>query len=396
MGRVPLYFRQVKKTITDPGGLDGYIVESVARACELLAAFHYEGESLHLKDLVERTGLSYATAFRILYTLQQGGLVERVGDKAYRCNIRPSRSRKYRIGFAFAAHSPGFVQEWSDSIVHVAADEGVELIVLEHGHDDATPLKNAALLIKERVDLAIDYQFVEPVASATASKFVDADIPVIAMGTPRPRTLYYGPNNYVAGVMGGRHLGRWAKRNWQGKADELVLVQTCMESPVTRMRIEGFEVGVRQVLPDLDASRIVRLQSNTLFAHGLEFSYGLESVRKHLRRSGGRRVLLGADWDHAGLGALRALEEAGRSEDSAIVTLGGTPEGRVELRRPGTRLVGDVAFFLDRYGRDVIGLALDVLAKKSVPPAAFAKHVVLTSTNVHHYYPNDSLLNPSS
>jgi ribose transport system substrate-binding protein len=118
-------------------------------------------------------------------------------------------------------------------------------------------------------------------------------------------------------------------------------------------------------------------------------------VRAHLRRSRARRVLLGASFDHSGLGALRALEEAGRAQESALVLLGGTVEGRAELRSPGTRLVGDVAFFLERYGQDVIGLALDILRKKPVPPAMFARHAVLTPANVDHYYPNDCLLNPS-
>jgi ribose transport system substrate-binding protein len=71
-------------------------------------------------------------------------------------------------------------------------------------------------------------------------------------------------------------------------------------------------------------------------------------------------------------------------------------EGRMELRKPGTRLVGDVAFFGDKYGENIIRLAIDVLKKKPIPAAVTIKHQVLTSKNVDHYYPNDCLITPAT
>ena len=365
---------------------NGYQVEAVKRACELLGAFHAEGEVLRLTDLANRTGLNRATAFRILYTLQQGGLVERVGNKAYRCKVKPSRPVKYRFGYAHLGREPGFVQEWSDSIVRAAKDEGIDLIVLDHGRGSQTPLKNADILIKEKVDVAIDYLLDAHIAAINASKFAEANIPVIAIGAPRPGAIYYGPNNYVAGLMGGRYLGRWVKQNWQGHADELLLLDIEIAGPLQMLRMKGFEAGIREVLPHLPDIAVVRLHGKA------EFELSFELVRAHLRRSHPQRILVGASYDPSALGALYAFEEAGRSHDCAVVSLGGCVEGRVELRRPGTRLVGDVAFFGDKYGENIIRLAIDVLEKKPIPAALTIKHQVLTAKNVDHYYPNDCLL----
>jgi len=47
----------------------GSPVEAVLRACSLLRAFRAEGELLGRRDLTARTGLSKATAFRVLNTL---------------------------------------------------------------------------------------------------------------------------------------------------------------------------------------------------------------------------------------------------------------------------------------------------------------------------------------
>jgi ribose transport system substrate-binding protein len=50
-----------------------------------------------------------------------------------------------------------------------------------------------------------------------------------------------------------------------------------------------------------------------------------------------------------------------------------------------------MAFFPERYGEGLISVALQILAKKSVPPAVFVKHQVLTPANVDHLYPTDAV-----
>jgi len=62
---------------------------------------------------------------------------------------------------------------------------------------------------------------------------------------------------------------------------------------------------------------------------------------------------------------------------------------RAELRRPGTRLIGSVAYFPERYGDELIPLALNILRQKPVPAAIFVKHQLLTPRNVDLVYPLD-------
>ena len=47
---------------------------------------------------------------------------------------------------------------------------------------------------------------------------------------------------------------------------------------------------------------------------------------------------------------------------------------------------------LQGYGADLIQLATDILQKRNVPPAVFAKHELLTRENVDSFYPGDSVL----
>jgi ribose transport system substrate-binding protein len=115
-------------------------------------------------------------------------------------------------------------------------------------------------------------------------------------------------------------------------------------------------------------------------------------VRKYLRTSKAKHILVGAANDSGALGALRAFEEAGRISECAIASQNAEPEGRAEMREPHTRLIGSVAFFPEQYGPQLIRVALDIIERKPAPPAVFVKHQLITPENVNHFYPNDSLL----
>src|SRR6185436_6638891 len=66
------------------------------------------------------------------------------------------------------------------------------------------------------VDLVIEFQTDDHVAPIVAAKYREANIPLIAIEVPHPGATYFGANNYEAGLIGGRYLGRWAKQHWHG------------------------------------------------------------------------------------------------------------------------------------------------------------------------------------
>jgi ribose transport system substrate-binding protein len=208
---------------------------------------------------------------------------------------------------------------------------------------------------------------------------------MIAIDIPHPGATYYGANNYEAGLIGGRYLGRWAKENWDGAADEIILLELVRAGNLPRMRLTGTLVGINLVLPNAKNCRVTYLDGDG------NFGTSLEAVRRHLHSSHSRHVLVAAVNDPSALGALRAFEEAGRGEFCAVMGQNASPEGRAELRLPKTRLVGSVAYFPERYGEDLIRLSLDILNHRQVAPALFVEHKLITPKTVDHYYPNDGL-----
>jgi ribose transport system substrate-binding protein len=371
-----------------PLPLDKYICQAISRACDVLEAFQGTASQLRLKEIAERAGLSPATAFRILYTLEHRGLVTRVGERQYQCNIRPPKARRHRVGFAGQSQAFAFSRAVAEGLAEAASRADIDLLILDNQYSVKAALKNAETFVRERVELVIEFQTNEQVAPVVSSKFIDANIPMIAVEIPHPGAVYYGANNYAAGVMGGHFLGRWAKQHWLGQVDEVILLELPIAGAVPRSRLTGVVAGLRDILPAIDDSRVIWLDGKGLLGASLEV------IRKHLRHSRARHVLIGSINDPSALGALRAFEEAGRAENCAVVCQNASIEARNEMRRPSSRLVGSVAYHPERYGEGLIPLAMDILRGKPVPPAVFVKHQMVTRDNVDRLFPNDALTNP--
>jgi ribose transport system substrate-binding protein len=360
---------------------DIYEVQAVRKACELLKAFQTPDEVLRLGDLVSRTGINTTTAFRLLHTLEQQGLLQKVRRYGYRLLLKPSNARRYTFGYASQGEDRSFAQEWTDSITHAASSHNVELISLDNGFTPEIALKNADALIAAKVDLAIEHQFNDRIAPLISAKFQAAKIPLIAMGVSHPGATYFGGNNYGAGLIGGHALGRWAQREWDGRADELILIELSIAGGFLRSRLTGVEIGAREILPGL--KKVTRLTCSG------QFGVTMELVRRYLRTTRARRILLGAVNDPCALGALRAFEEAGWEDAYAVMGQGGAIEARKELRRRETRLIGTVGFFPETYGESIMRIADTLLNDRPKPSAVFTKHQLITASNVDRYYPND-------
>ncbi|HYW44934.1 MAG TPA: substrate-binding domain-containing protein [Bryobacteraceae bacterium] len=366
--------------------VDRYVCRTIARACDVLEAFRETGDPLRLKDVAAKTGLSVATAFRILFTLEQRGIIAHVGDRQYQLNIKFPKRRRYRVGYAGQSQEFAFSRTVAEGVTEAASKADIDLVVLDNRYSPKVALRNVETFVREHVELVIEFQTDEHVAPIISSKLLEAGIPIVALEIPHPGAVYYGANNYGAGVMGGRFLGRWAKQHWDGIVDEVLLLELPMAGALPRSRLTGTLAGIREILPSLDDSLV-----SWLDGHG-QFGGSLEAVRKHLRHGRRRQVLIGAINDPSALGALRAFEEAGRAETCVVMGQNAALEARAELRRPESRLIGSVAYFPERYGEEVVSLCLNILQRKPVPPAVFVKHQLATKENVDRLYPNDALI----
>ncbi|MDE1177469.1 MAG: helix-turn-helix domain-containing protein [Edaphobacter sp.] len=366
-----------------------YGVQAVERACAILRAFQAARSGLSLGEICERTGLSRTTAFRLLATLVEQRLLEHPERSLYR-PVATSLSRKRRLGYASQSDEFSFSRLVSESIRSAAYEAGVELIELNNRYSSTVAIRNAHSFVREGVELVIEFQTNQRSAPLVASTLMEAGIPVIAIEIPHPGADFYGANNYRAGMLAGQALARAAMQQWEGEIDELLLLELPMAGPLPRSRLTGVLAAIRETLSGFDDRRV-----HFLNGHG-RFENSLDVTRRYLCRSKARHVLVAALNDPSCLGAMQAFEEAGRAAHCIAVGQNASIEARREMQRPGSRMIGSVGYFPERYGEAVIALALDKLQGKQTPSATFVRHQLITAENMASFYPNDGLIATSS
>ena len=83
---------------------DPYLVKSVVHASRLLSAFRSSGEALPLREIASRSGLPKSMAFRLLYTLERCGMVEKVGENLYRSLVAAVQAETLSARLCGAGH----------------------------------------------------------------------------------------------------------------------------------------------------------------------------------------------------------------------------------------------------------------------------------------------------
>ena len=96
-------------------------------------------------------------------------MIQEAGADQYRCMVRPiDRQRRLRIGFGAQTTSSTFSELVTESVREAASRNNVDLVEVNNRYSSKTALRNADLLIRERVDVAIEFQTYENVAPVIA------------------------------------------------------------------------------------------------------------------------------------------------------------------------------------------------------------------------------------
>ncbi len=355
-----------------------YQLATVSRACAILREFARSHEPLSLSDVVDRTGLEQTIVFRLLRTLEEEGMLRRPEGRRYISNVSILTQKRFRIGYASQC-SDSFSKAVTQGIRWAAERYPVDLLEVENLYSPKTALRNAQKLAAERVDLAIEFQVYERIGAQLAKIYEAASIPVIAVEVPQPGAVFFGIDNYSAGQLAGKSLVKAARAEWGGEIDELLMLDLEIAGSLPHLRISGAETAVRKSLSG--SYQVVRLDSRG------EMERSFELVRRHMHLCPRRRTLIFGVNDLAVLGALRAFAEVGRSECCLALGVGALPEARHELRLPQTRMIGSIATFPERYGENLVQIALNILQKKPVLPAIYAPIQLITAHNIDKFYP---------
>jgi ABC-type sugar transport system substrate-binding protein len=313
------------------------------------------------------------------------------------CAINRSRAegRRYRIALANLDETPGVTLEGLGftgtevrrSFELAARTLPVEMLYFDNASDPTRAVANAEVAIAAAVDLLIEYNGDADANAEIARRLAAASIPALALVDPLPGAPLYGPDNRVAGRIAGRALAAFAVEAWPGEQVLGVLIGDLANSgPAISDRVQGVAEGVHEALPSLNLAPL-DTAGQSVRADAL--------LAKFLQTQRGQRVLIATLDDLAAVYAKNAIEMNRRQSDCIIVSQGldrnihGSAGEKKEIdpNNRGSVVLGSVAYYLDRYGYDVLPLALRLLAGEKLPPRTMTQHMLITAANVFREYP---------
>ena len=303
--------------------------------------------------------------------------------------------RTYVVAFANITEEPGVTLEGTgftgrevrESFALAARAYPVEMVYYDNQRDDARALENAQAAIARKVDLYVEYH-AGAANAAIGERLRAAGIPVLAINHPVPGAPLYTLDNAAAGRMAGEALAQLALRTWRGQPTAAAVIGNLS---ATADRVPERAQGVVEAL----GRRLPAVRVTSLDTRGNPAQVGPVLGKFLAGHPAGTKLLLAATDDATALAVKSAVEAAGRVQDTAIVSHGvdrsvhGGMNDRKEIdpANRGSIVIGSVAFYLDRYGYEVLPLAMRMLRGETLPARTTTRHTLITATNVFVEYP---------
>lgn len=345
--------------------VDKYWVPIVAKTIDLLDCFGSASETLTLEEVVKRTGIPHTTAFRILHTLVIRDYLSQSGR-----HYRLSRLRKkLKFGFANLSKHICIAVEVEASLHKAAIAAGVDLLVWDNDRNADAAVRNAQQMVEEKVDLAIEFQLFEQVAPVISDLFSRAGIPLISLVNPHHGTVYFGVNNYRAGLSAGLALAEHAITHWNSRVDAVLLLESPLAGRTAHSRIVGVRRGLEERLKTVPEGVIHHLDG------GGDRTISKAAVSTFLKsKRSAKNILIVGINDESALGAVDAANEAKGQRDIAVVGHGGSKDILELLGDPTSSCIGVVSFHAERYGPDLLNFALPIVQGRSAPTGHYVPH----------------------
>jgi len=288
------------------------------------------------------------------------------------------------IGYAGLSNQFSFVAAVNKGLEQEAKKEGAKIVVLDNKYDPQVALTNADTLINRHVNVVIEFQTDQSIAPALCQKFKAAGLGhhVIAIDIPHPPCAeFFGANNHLSGVIAGQQTAKLAKKQW-GSIDKVVVLELPQSGKLVLSRTQGFVDGVKKVFPGLKSSDVIKLD-------GKGTTEGSLSVFQSelARLTGAHHVLVGGVNDDSTIGALRAIEAAGRQSDFLIGGEGANlPSAVQEICNNSKVYVGTVGYFPELYGKSLVPLAIRLAKGQKIPQWNYIHHVWINHANITKFY----------
>ena len=305
--------------------------------------FQDTGESLRLRDVMHRTGFGKGMCFRLLYTLQalrprrEGREQPLSADRRNPPPEKATASATPRRGRTAPSRAKCRPASCAPPNANDRADRRRQPLSAEsrgekrraadprrHRSGDRVPDRRSG-------GAGIASSITRPVFRSSPS-------------TSRIRARRISARTTTRRACSRDVISRDGRAAVDGRSTNSCCSRSRARARCRAARVRGILAGIREVLPEAVGWHVVSIDGDG------QFKTSLERVRRHLRESKAKHVLVGAANDPSALGAARAFQEAGRGPPAPSSGRTPSPMRAPSCVQPRTPFIASVGYFPEKYG----------------------------------------------
>ncbi|MGW2282399.1 substrate-binding domain-containing protein [Streptomyces sp. NPDC001770] len=342
-----------------------------------------------MSHLTSRRGLLFGSAAVSAGALLTGCTSNESKDEKPAAAERPAAAdqpgKPVTIGFAGPQADHGWLNAINDNAKSRAKKySDVTLEITEGSNDTAAQIGQIETLINKKVDVLVILPADGKALTQVGLKAMRAGIPVINLdrifNTPQAYRCWIGGDNYGMGFNAGHYIGEKLK----GKANARVVELAGLDNlELTKQRTQGFDDALRNY-PDI--KKVARQAADFTVESG-------QAKTAQLLQAQSRIDALWNHDDDQGVGALRAIEQAGR--DEFLMVGGAGALSAFEVIKQDSGVLKATVLYPPTMAASAIDLARALgqakgvggLAEYEIPSSITLYSAVVDKDNVDQYMP---------
>lgn len=257
-------------------------------------------------------------------------------------------------------------------------------------------LANAQLMVADKPDVIVIYPSAFDATARVSQMFKQAGIPCISINVPVEGCPLLNFDQVALSKLAAKAMAaQMKKRGWTGKNTTVVIGQAAKYGPSVNVAVTSFYDNLSKLVPGMKHVSYKSITPKTTTINGNEglqvdldfvpdiafpaMTRALQSIPKD------RHIVLYTTADDVTVAAQRAINNAGRTNDTIVSGFGGSPVS-IKALRQGKGWVTEQTGFFANWGQFALAMAAAVKQGKKLPALTVPPMTVLTKQNVNKYF----------
>jgi len=301
----------------------------------------------------------------------------------------PTMAEPYVIGFTMLGEEATFFQIVKNGVYEAAEKYGVKLL---YAVNDRTPQKMEEVIdgfVAEGADMIVDFTVLPQPGNAIAAELKEKGIPMLSIDCLYNDAYFFGINNQKAGETLGRFLATEIVNRWNGQVDAMLMLYAETNGEIVKQRVTGAYDGLVGSGIDIDTELLTYTSINTPSSKQTDIAYVTNLVSAYLEaHPDDRHIGIVAASDDIAIGALAAVQAAGREDECLIVSHNCDPSAIENFKKADNCWIGSVNYAPDSYGEQIVHICVDLLSGVEYDQQIFNDMFVVSIYNVNEYFPD--------